>query len=82
MKVFFVIVGVCLLGAFACWKSVVSDSVAGDDFFLKNVEALADWEFDPPTGCEYTGKYICPIDGEEVGIVYQGYGLRPDEETY
>lgn len=81
MKVFFVIVGACLLGAFTCWKSVESNLVT-DDLFLKNVEALADWEFDLPTGCEYTGKYICPIDGEEVGIVYEGYGLRPDEEIY
>ena len=42
MKVFFVIVGACLLGAFTCWKSVTPDTT--DDLFLRNVEALADYE--------------------------------------
>ena len=82
MKVFFVIVGACLLGAFTCWKSVASDTDAGDDFFLKNVEALADEEFLGTTSCIYSGKYKCPINGEEVGLVYEGDGLTPDEETY
>lgn len=81
MKVFFVIVGVCLLGAFTCWKSVASAS-GTDDLFLKNVEALADEEFLGTTSCIYSGKYKCPINGEEVGFVYEGYGLTPDEETY
>lgn len=82
MKVFIVIVGACLLGAFTCWKSVASDSVAGDELFLKNVEALADEEFLGTTSCDYTGKYKCPINGKEVGVVYEGYGLIPDEEAY
>lgn len=80
MKVFFVIVGTCLLGAFTCWKSVAPDTT--DDLFLKNVEALADEEFLGTTSCDYTGKYKCPINGKEVGVVYEGYGLTPDEETY
>ena len=80
MKVFFVIVGACLLGAFTCWKSVTPDTT--DDLFLRNVEALADEEFLGPTSCIYSGKYKCPINGEEVGFVYEGYGLTPDEETY
>ena len=82
MKVFFLIVRVCLLGVFTCWKSVASDPVAGDDFFLKNVEALADEEFSVITYCDYTGKYKCPMNGREVGVVYEGYSLQPDEETY
>lgn len=81
MKVFFVIVGFCLLVAFTCWKSVALAS-GTDDLFLKNVEALADEEFSGTTSCIYSGKYKCPINGEEVGIVYEGYGLTPDEETY
>lgn len=81
MKVFFLIVGVCLLGTLTCWKSVVSGSTV-DDFFLKNVEALADEEFLGATSCDYSGKYICPINGKEVGVVYEGFGYIPDEETY
>lgn len=84
MKVFFVIVGVCLLGLFTCWKSVTSSSVADDDFFLKNVEALADEEYFGPysTNCEGSGGYVCPINGEGVEAVYIGFSLQPDEETY
>lgn len=81
MKVFFVIVGACFFGAFICWKSVASDLVT-EDLFLKNVEALAEWEAGFPINCRFSGKYKCPINGEEVGFVYEGYGLTPDEETY
>lgn len=82
MKVFFVIVGACLLGAFTCWKSVVPD--ATDDLFLKNVEALADEEFWAPPGtyCGGSGNYTCPGTGVRVGAVYEGFSLRSDEETY
>ncbi|MBR4923840.1 MAG: hypothetical protein IKY99_09555 [Bacteroidaceae bacterium] len=83
MKVFLVIVGVCLLGAFTCWKSVVSSDSVADDFFLKNVEALADEEFFPPlTLCEGSGSFSCPGTGVKVAVVYEGLGLQPDEETY
>ena len=84
MKVFFVIVGACLLGAFTCWKSVESDSVVGDELFLKNVEALADEEYSGPytTICEGTGNYTCPGNGARVEAVYEGFSLQPDEETY
>lgn len=82
MKVFFVIVGVCLLGTFTCWKSVASDSVVSDDFFLKNVEALADEEYTTPVFCDYSGDYECPMTGVRVGLVYEGFSLTTDEETY
>lgn len=81
MKVYYVILGVCLFGAFTCWKSIASDSVV-DDLFLKNVEALADGEHNLPVDCEFSGNYTCPIGGEKVGFVYKGYGLVPDEEAY
>ncbi|MBR4922436.1 MAG: hypothetical protein IKY99_02305 [Bacteroidaceae bacterium] len=77
-----VIICVCLLGGFTCWKSLASDTVA-DDLFLKNVEALADEEFwGPYTYCEGTGNYTCPGNGARVEAVYEGFSLRPDEETY
>lgn len=68
MKVLFVIVGVCLLGAFTCWKSVASAS-GTDDLFLKNVEALAEeewydgncWWVERYTECDPKGKFEgCP----------------------
>ena len=81
MKVFFVIVGACLLGAFTCWKSVVIDTT--DDLFIKNVEALADEEyFGPYTYCDGFGGYVCPGTGVWVKVVVEGFSLQPDEETY
>lgn len=82
MKVFFVVVGACLLGVFTYWKSINLDSDA-DDLFLKNVEALADEEYFPPlTLCEGTGEYSCPGTGVKVKAVYEGLSLISDEETY
>ena len=82
MKVFFVIVGVCLFGGLTCWKFAPSDSGA-DDLFLKNVEALADEEYLPPlTLCEGSGRFSCPGTGVKVAVVYQGLSLQLDEETY
>lgn len=81
MQKFLLIICVCLLGGITCWKSIASDSVA-DDLLLKNVEALAEWESELPTFCRFSGNYTCPIHGEQVGEVYEGYSLRTDEETY
>ena len=82
MQKLILIVCVCLLGAFTCWKSVAPDTT--DDLFLKNVEALADEEYSGPytTICEGTGNYTCPGNGARVEAVYIGLSLRPDEETY
>lgn len=81
MQKFLLIICVCLFGGFTYWNSVVSNPSV-DDLLLKNVEALADWESNIPTSCYFSGNYTCPIHGEQVGEVYEGYSLRPDEETY
>ena len=82
MQKFLLIVCVCLLGAFTCWKSMSSDFVS-DDLFLENVEALADEEYLPPlTLCEGSGNFSCPGTGVRVAVVYEGLSLQPNEETY
>ena len=81
MQKFLVIMCVCLLGGFTCWNSVVSNP-STDELLLENVEALAEWEYIVPTSCYFSGNYTCPINGERVGEVYEGYSLRPDEENY
>lgn len=53
-----------------------------NDVLLENVEALASVENNLPIYCEDSGSVTCPIAGEKVGAVYQGYNWEPDEETY
>lgn len=75
-KVLFVI-GVFVLGAFMCCNTMNTKPMI-DDLLLKNVEALADGEntAPPPTVCDGTGNFTCPIFGEKVKYVVQGYSLR------
>ena len=75
-KVLFVI-GVFVLGAFMCCKTMNAKPMI-DDLLLKNVEALASEENTviPPTICNGTGHLICPGIGERVKYVVQGFGLR------
>ena len=81
MQKYFLIVCVCLLGAFTCWKSMSSDFVS-DDLFLENVEALADEEYIVPIHCEGSGELTCPKIGRKVRDVFQGLSLQPNEESY
>ena len=53
-----------------------------DDVLLENVEALANYEETLPTDCWSSGDVTCPGNGAKVKVVYEGYSLRPDEETY
>ena len=80
MQKFLLIICVCLLGAFTCWRSVVPDT--DDTLFLKNVEALADEEYVYPIYCDGDGDVACPKLGRNVKYVFQGFSLQPDEETY
>ncbi len=76
------IIGACFLGASIYWKTTESLPII-DDLLLKNVEALADVERDElPIVCRASGDLTCPNNGEKYGMIYQGYGLAPDEETY
>lgn len=81
MQKVFLIVCVCVLISLVAQKATEVQPVL-DDVLLKNVEALAEMESDGPTICLGSGDYTCPNYDAKVGFVYEGYSLRPDEETY
>lgn len=81
MQKVFLIVCVCVLSSLVAQKATEVQPVL-DDVLLKNVEALAEMEFEGPTDCWGSGDYTCPNYGVKVGFVYRGYSIEPDEETY
>lgn len=75
----FLLVGI--LGTFI-GEQVQGMSAKIDDVLLENVEALANMEVEGPINCRFSGDLTCPGIGEKFKIVYQGYSLESDEETY
>lgn len=51
--------------------------IAMNDVILRNTEALADGESGVPVTCDWSGEVTCPNNGVKVGVVYEGYSLRP-----
>lgn len=76
MQKVFLILFVGILAVFVGHKAMKS-SIVMDDVVLKNMEALADGESGGYIICNWSGDYICPNTGKNVGAVYQGYSLRP-----
>ncbi len=84
MQKFFLIFFVGALGFFIS-QYLNETPIITNDIMLENVEALADLENKPiklPVECRMTGDVTCPNYGEKVDEVYEGYGLKADEETY
>ena len=76
MQKIFLVLFVGILAVFLGYKAMKSSTVM-DDVVLKNMEALADGENGLPVICAFSGSYICPSNGKNVGVVYEGYSLRP-----
>ena len=74
MQKFFLIFFVSVLGI--CFSRWTQETPNVNDVILENVEALASFENKLPMLCEGIGTVICPINGNEVAFVYQGYSLR------
>ncbi|MBP3680135.1 MAG: hypothetical protein J6I70_07485 [Bacteroidaceae bacterium] len=55
----------------------MKSSIVMNDVILKNMEALAEGESGVPVTCDWSGEVTCPNNGDKVGVVYQGYSLRP-----
>lgn len=81
MQRFLLILGVCFLGVFLFLRKESSKSVV-DVLILENVEALAAMQPTLPTYCRENGNLTCPLYGEKVGVIYEGYSIGPDEESY
>ena len=69
-----------VLGIWVCYQT--QETLTINDVLLENVEALAYGEVLGPTICRGSGNVTCPNYGEKVYMVYEGYSLEPDEETY
>ena len=83
MQKFLLITCVCLLGVFVYWNSIAKHPVSvSDNLFLKNVEALADEEYQYPIFCDGDGDFTCPKIERKVRYVFQGLSLHSDEESY
>lgn len=71
------------VGVLGIWVSRQTQEVPMmNDVLLENVEALADIENKLPVYCRGIGTVVCPEIGQGVKLVYEGYSLDPDEETY
>ena len=81
MRKYFSLVGFCVLGTFI-WGTTIESERIVDDLLFKNVEALAIPEYEPLIYCDASGDLECPYSGDKVRDVVQGFGLKPNEETY
>lgn len=75
MKKFVLVLFVSALSALIGFQVKESQSVI-DDVLLENVEALAYPEHLYNMVCEGIGEFTCPLTGDKVEDVYQGYSLR------
>lgn len=80
MQKVFLILFVGVLGFFISRQTQETPTV--NDVILDNVEALAYGEVPGPTICRGSGDVTCPNYGEKVYMIFEGYSLDPDEETY
>lgn len=81
MQKFFLVLFVGMLGVFI-GNQAMKTSTVDSDVLLANVEALANMETSLPTVCWDQGSCTCPNNGAKVAVVYEGYSLDPDAETY
>lgn len=73
------LVFILIVSALAIWvgNKAAKTPIAMNDVILKNMEALAEGESGVPVTCDWSGEVTCPNNGDKVGVVYQGYSLRP-----
>lgn len=73
------LVFILIVSALAIWvgNKAAKTPIAMNDVILKNMEALADGENGTNIACDWSGEVTCPNNGVKVGVVYEGYSLRP-----
>ena len=76
MKTKLLIVGSLLMVVTATYFCVNPEKTELSDLLLKNVEALADNEYDSPTRCYGSGSVDCPYSEHNVKYVVGGYSLE------
>lgn len=76
MKTKLLIVGSLLMVVIATYLCVNSGKSDLSDLLLKNVEALADDEYDWTTRCTGSGSVDCPFVNVKVKYVTGGYRLE------
>lgn len=76
MKTKLLIVGSLLIVVTATYFCVNSEKAELSDLLLKNVEALADNEYDSTTSCLGSGSVDCPFINVKVKYVMGGYSLE------
>lgn len=76
MKTKLLIVGSLLMVVTAIYFCVNSEKTELSDLLLKNVEALADNEYDSAVHCFGNGSVDCPHTNVKVEYVMGGYSLE------
>ena len=73
------LVFILIVSALAIWigNKAKNTPIAMNDVVLENIEALANGESGTRLTCDWSGELTCPDNGDKVGMVYQGYSLRP-----